>query len=39
MFICCATCANEGWNTVQYSFVMQLVQTMLIHAVELRVPC
>jgi len=24
--ICYATCANEGWNTVQYSFVMQFVQ-------------
>ena len=22
------TCANEGWNSVQYSFVMQLVQMM-----------
>ena len=22
---CYATCKNEGWNTVQYSFVMQIV--------------
>ena len=39
-----ATCTNEGWNTVQYSFVMQLVQMKsnlcrwgLIHTVKLRV--
>ena len=26
-FVCSGqTCADEGWNTVQYSFVMQLVQ-------------
>ena len=26
------TCADEGWKTLQYSFVVQLVQMRLIHA-------
>jgi len=26
-----ATCVDEGWNTVQYSFGMQLVQMRSIH--------
>ena len=30
------TCADEGWNMVQYSFAMQLVWMRLICAVELR---
>ena len=33
---CYATCTDEGWNTVQYSFAMQLVQMRLIHAVEFK---
>ena len=45
MFIGYATCANdvkranEGWNIVQYSFVMQLMQMRWIHAVERSVKC
>jgi len=34
---CYANCTDEGWNTAQYSFVMQIVQMRIICAVELKV--